>query len=208
MNTAQRIAALMALLPLLVAGCATAPSEAPPAQPVPTALQLTITGAVEPILDTDGRGRVALLSEGTAEPISMEFENGTLAVQDLPPGQYSITNLGPLTCRGLTFAVDQSPRALGALQAEIVTTDYYVALMSQKPAAAAEIAELAERLQAAPEAIDARPIVLSETAPCFMGRGGPGTTWRERPLGEQIMFGVLIAGFCAAALASGGFCAF
>jgi hypothetical protein len=195
---------------LLLAACATAPVDPQPARSTPTALHLTITGAVEPVLGADGTGRIELVRDGTAEPIGVAFENGVLAIADLQPGEYSISTLGQLTCRGLTFEVDPSSgaRALGSLQAQIVTTDYYVALMSRKPASGAEVAALAERTQTAPTAIDARPIAMAEAAPCFLGRGGPGTTWRDRPLGEQILLGIGFAGFCAVALASGGFCAF
>jgi hypothetical protein len=208
MNAARRITATMALVPLLVAACATAPPEPEPARPVPTALEITVTGAVEPVLGADGTGRVALVREGSAEPIDLEFRNGALVVRDLPPGQYSIAALGPLNCHGLSFAVDRSPRALGALRADIVATDYYVAMMSRRSAAGADIAAFAERTRLPPGQIDATPIVQIDAAPCFINRGGQGETWRERPLGEQIMFGILVGGFCAAAVAAGGLCAF
>jgi hypothetical protein len=199
-----------ALLPLLLAACATAPAEPQPARPVPTALHLTITGATEPVLGAGTTGRIELVRDGTAEPVGVDFENGAMVVADLEPGQYSIAALGPLTCRGLTFEVDDaaSARALGSLRAEIITTDYHVGLMSRRAATGAEIAGLAERVQAAPDTIDAQPIAMAEVAPCYMGTGGPGTTWRDRPLGEQILLGIGFAGFCAIALASGGFCAF
>lgn len=214
MGHTLRIAGLMALLALLVAACTAGPADTQPAGPVPTAIRLTITGDTGPVLKTSGAGRIELLRDGAAEPVVIEFENGALAIHDLTPGKYSIASLGPLTCRGLTFEVIDQPggapgaRALGSLHAKIVTTDYYVALMSRKPATGAEIADLAERTQSAPEAIDARVIDQTEAAPCFMGRGGPGTTWRDRPLGEQILIGIGFAAFCAAAVASGGFCAF
>ncbi len=128
----------------------------------------------------------------------------------LPPGRYSIARIGPLACRGLSFEVDPSAgaRALGSLRAEIITTDYHVALLSGRAATGTEIAALAARTGAAPGAIDARPLVIPEAAPCFISLAGPGATWRERPLGEKILLGIGFLGFCAIAVASGGFCAF
>lgn len=210
MNIARRVPGLMVLLPLLVAGCATAPAEPGPVQPIPTALHLTISGATEPVLNADGSGQIGLVREGAAEPIAVQFQNGGVTTTDLGPGRYSIATLGPLTCRGLTFDIEprSSARALGSLKAEIITTEYYVALMSRKPATSTEIAELAGRTNAAPDRIDATPVSQTEAAPCFMGRGGPGTTWHELSTGEQILLGIGFAGFCAVSLASGGFCAF
>lgn len=200
----------MVLLPLLLGACATAPSDPQPVQLIPTALQLTITGATETVLGSDGTGRIQLVRDGTDEPLGVEFANGAPAIVDLQPGEYRITSLGPLTCRGLSFDVEESSgaRALGSVQAEIITTNYYVALMTRQTATAPEISELAERAQTTSGTIDTRPITVAETAPCFMGRGGPGTTWRVMSAGEQIMLGIGFAAFCAVALASGGFCAF
>lgn len=200
---------------LLLAACATQPDTSQPPQLTPTALHLTVTGDTAPVLGTGSTGQIELARKGAPEPVGVEFENGALAVVELQPGQYNITRIGQLTCRGLTFEIDPpendqaaSARALGSLRAKIITTDYYVALMSRRAATKAEVAELAEHVQAAPGTIDARPIAMAETAPCFLGTGGPGTTWRERPLGEKILLGIGFAGFCAIALASGGFCAF
>ena len=200
----------MALLPLLLAACATAPADPQLVQLIPTSLQLTITGATEPVLGADDTGKIQLVRDGTDEPLGVEFANGAPAIVDLQPGEYRITSLGPLTCRGLSFDVEESSgaRALGSVQAEIITTNYYVALMTRQAATATEISELAERAQTASDTIDSRPIMMAEAAPCFMGRGGPGTTWRDMSAGEQIMLGVGFAAFCAVALASGGFCAF
>jgi len=217
MRPAPRSTTLTALL-LLLAACAAEPDAPDAAQPprlTPTALHLTITGDTSPVLGTGTAGQIELTRDGAAEPIEVAFENGALAVADLQPGQYNTTKIGLLACRGLTFEVDPAQadqaanaRALGTLRAKIVTTDYYVALMSRRAATGPEIAGLAQRVQAAPDTIDARPIAMAEAAPCFMGTGGPPTTWRDRPLGEQILFGIAIGGFCAIALASGGFCAF
>ena len=213
MRPAPRFLALIALLPLLLAACAAedaAPTEIRPAQIQPIAFRLTVTGKTGPVLGTGATGRIGVLREGADEAIGLDFENGELAVHELPPGHYSIASIGPLACRGLSFEVDPSAqaRALGSLRAEIIATDYYVALMSLAPATGAEIAALAERTGAAPGAIDARPLVIPEAAPCFINRAGPDATWQELPLGEKIMLGIVIAGFCAVAVASGGFCAF
>ncbi len=213
MKFAPRFFNLLALLSLLLAACAAvevAPTEILPAPPQPVAFRLTVTGKTGVVLETGTTGRIEVLREGADEAIGLDFENGALAVHELPPGRYSIAKIGPLACRGLTFEVDPSAkaRALGSLRAEIIATDYYVALLSLAPATGTEIAGLAERTGAAPGAIDARPLVIPEAAPCFVGRGGPGTTWRERPLGEKILLGIGFVAFCAAAVAAGGFCAF
>ncbi len=213
MTHAPRILALIALLPLLLAACATgrtAPPESQPAQTLPVAFHLTVTGKTGPVLETGATGRIEVMREDADEPIGLEFENGELAIHELPPGRYSIARIGPLACRGLSFEVDPSAgaRALGSLRAEIIETDYYVALLSLAPATGTEIAALAERTGAAPGTIDTRPLQAAEAAPCFISRAGPDATWRDRPLGEQIMLGIVIAAFCAAAVAAGGFCAF
>ena len=210
MGPASRIVAVAVLL-LLLAACAsgrTAPPETGQIQPV--AFRLTVAGKTGAVLETDATGRIEVLREGADEAIGLNFENGELAVHELPPGRYAIASIGPLTCRGLSFEVDPSTkaRALGALRAEIIVTDYYIALLSGRAATGTEIAGLAERTGAAPDTIDARPLMIPEAAPCFVGRGGPGTTWRERPLGEKILLGIGFVGFCAIAVASGGFCAF
>ena len=213
MRPAPRILALIALLPLLLAACATedaAPTEIEPAQLRPVAFRLAVSGKTGPVLETGSSGRIEVLRDGADEAVGLEFENGELTIHELPPGRYSITGIGPLACRGLTFEVDPSAkaRALGSLRAEIIATDYLVALMSLAPATGAEIAGLAARTGATPGAVDARPLVIPEAAPCFMNRAGPGTTWRERPLGEKILLGIGFVAVCAAAVAAGGFCAF
>jgi len=213
MKFAPRFLALLALLPLFLAACAAedaAPTESQPARLQPVALHLTVTGDTEPVLGTGATGRIEVLREGADEAIGLDFENGELAIRELPPGRYSISKIGPLVCRGLSFEVDPwtQARALGSLRAEIIVTDYYVAFLSLAPATGTEIAALAERTGAAPGTIDTRPLQAAEAAPCFINRAGPSATWRDRPLGEQILFGIAIAGFCAAAVAAGGFCAF
>jgi hypothetical protein len=213
MKFAPRFLALLALLPLLLAACATedaAPTEIRPAQIQPVAFRLTVTGKTGAVLETGATGRIEVLRKGADEAIGLDFENGELAIHELAPGHYSIARIGPLICRGLSFEVDPSAsaRALGSLRAEIIATDYYVALLSLAPATGAEIAALAERTGAAPGAIDTRPLQVAEAAPCFISRAGPDATWRELPLGQKIMLGIVIAGFCAIAVASGGFCAY
>jgi len=213
MRPVPRILALIAVLPLLLAACAAedaAPAGSQPAQLQPIAFRLTVTGKAGPVLEAGATGRIELLREGADETIGLDFENGALTIHELEPGRYSIASIGPLACRGLSFEVDPwtQARALGSLRAEIIVTDYHVALMSLAPATGAEIARLAELTGAAPGAIDARPLVIPESAPCFINRSGPGTNWRERPLGEKILLGIGFVAFCAVAVAAGGFCAF
>ncbi len=213
MGPAPRNVVLTALLLLILTACADAPpvtNASEPAQPQPVAFRLAVTGKTGPVLGTGTTGRMEVLQEGADEVIGLDFENGELAIHELPPGRYSIARIGPLVCRGLSFEVDPSAeaRALGSLRAEIIATDYHVALMSLAPATGTEIAGLAERTGAAPGAIDARPLVIPEAAPCFVNRDGPDANWRDLPLGEKIMLGIAIGAFCAAAVAAGGFCAF
>jgi hypothetical protein len=213
MKPAFRILALAALL-LLPAACAeqngTAPEPAAaPVESVPVAFRLGITGKNAPVLAEDGSGQVTLRHKETKALVPVAFGNGALAVHDLAPGEYSITGIGPLICRGLDFELGEARgRALGEIRAEIVETDYYVALMASRPASRADVTELAAQAQIAPGSVDARPLPITESAPCYLSKSGPGTTWQERPLGEKILLGIGIAAFCAAALASGGFCVF
>jgi hypothetical protein len=213
MRPAPRILALIALFPLLLAACAAedaAPPGIGPDQTQPVAFRLTVSGTTGVVLETGARGRIEVMREGADEVIGLDFVNGEPALHDLPPGRYGIARIGPLLCRGLSFEVNPSTRAraLGSLRAEIIATDYFVALISVAPATGTEIAGLAGRTGAAPGAVDARPLVIPEAAPCFISRAGPDATWRELPLGQKIMLGIVIAGFCAAAVAAGGFCAF
>jgi hypothetical protein len=213
MRPAPRILALIALLPLLLAACAdefSAPVASEPVRNQPVAFRLSVTGAAGAVLGTGDSGRIEVLREGADEAIGLDFANGAMTTHELPPGTYSIARIGPLLCRGLAFEVDPSAgaRALGSLRAKIITTDYHVALMSLTPATGTEIAALAERTGTTPGAIDARPLVIPEAAPCFISRAGPDATFDELPLGEKIMLGALIGGFCALAFASGGFCVY
>ncbi len=200
---------------LLLTACATQPDTSQPdtSQPpqlTPTALQLTVTGDTAPVLGSENIGQIELHRKGVDEPVLLEFQSGVAAVHNLPPGKYRVVKIGALTCRGMTFEIDPSTnaRALGSIQAKIITTDYYVMLMSRHPATQAELAGLAAQTRTSLDDIDARPITIAENAPCFAGTGGPGTTWQERPLGEKILLGIGFAGFCAIALAAGGFCVF
>jgi hypothetical protein len=210
MNSVSQATALAVLLSLLLAACATEPEAVGPVPLAPTSIQLTFTGNTTPVLGAGDTGQIELHRKGEDEPILLEFQNGVTVVSDLPPGKYSVERIGVLTCRGMTFDVDPSAdaRALGSLRAKIITTDYYVALMSQYPATDTELAEFAEQTDTIVDGIDAHPITIAEKAPCFVGTGGPGTTWRERPLGEKILLGIGFIGLCAIAVASGGFCAF
>lgn len=211
MGLNQRIFAMAVLLPLILAACASGRAELPETgQTQPVAFRLTVTGETEAVMETGTTGRVEVLRDGADEATGLDFENGEMTVHDLAPGSYAVARIGPLKCRGLSFDVDPGTqaRALGSLRAEIIVTDYDVAMMSVAPASGAEIAELAGRLQTAPGTVDARALTIPEAAPCFAGHGGPGATWRDRPLGEKILLGIGFAGFCAIAVASGGFCVF
>ena len=151
MGPSLRTIVLAALLPFILAACAEAPPVPPASEPArlqPVAFRLTVTGKTGTVLKTGATGRIEVLREGADEAIGLDFENGELAVHELPPGHYSIARIGPLLCRGLTFEVDPwtQARALGSLRAEIIATDYYVALLSLAPATGTEIAALAEFL--------------------------------------------------------------
>jgi hypothetical protein len=210
MKYISRFTTLVVLFPLLLTACASGPEAEQPVPPVPTSIQLTFTGDTVPVLGSGGTGQIELHREGAGEPVLLEFQNGVAEIHNLPPGKYSVEKIGVLTCRAMTFDIDPSARAraLGSIEARIITTDYYVALVSRHPATQAELAGFAAQVQTPLDGIDARPISVAEKAPCFLGTGGQGTTWQERPLGEKILLGIGFAGFCAIALASGGFCAF
>jgi hypothetical protein len=205
--TLYNIAATIALLGL--AACANSETT-PPGPPTPTTLQIGVSGYVAPVLDADGRGQITLTRDGADAPITVYFQNDVPSGFELAPGHYEINAIGALTCRDMEFDVDDGAggRHLGALRAEIIKTSYYVAMIAGRPATDAEIFELADETGTAPSNIDDRPISAAEAAPCFIHRGGPGQTWRDRPLGEKILLGIGFAGFCAIALASGGFCVF
>lgn len=201
--------ARLALGSLLLAGCA-AQEAPPPAEtggPVPVGIRLTLSGDTAPVLGDDGTGSIALTRQGADQPVSLSFENGALAVHDLAPGQYQIAALGPLACRGLAFEVAAAPRYLGAIDARLVEAEYHVALMTRPRVVEPDVAAVAGEAGASAQAVDARPIQLVEAAPCSLGPG-PGTTWDNLTLGEKILLTVSLAGFCAIAVASGGFCHF
>jgi len=199
---------------LLLAACSDGGDGAPPAgagapAATPTAFRLTVTGTTGKVLDAGGAGQVSFLRKGAKEPVAVGFQNGALAVRDLAPGRYSLVGLGPLNCRGLDFDVGPSgARDLGTLRAEIVSTQYYVALMSGRAATGGELTQLGQATGTPPGAIDARPLGIAESAPCFVSRAGPAATWHELPLGQRLLIGAGIAAFCAIAVASGGGCYF
>ena len=209
--------ALLTVASLLTAACAGGMGggaddahEAASAAPVPVALRVELSGETAPILDEDGGGRIELLYEGSDEPIEFAFQNNVMTVAELIPGRYEIARLGPLFCRDIGFEIapEARARALGTLRARIIETEYYVALIALDPAGAPTISEVAERTGGTAGAVDARPIRAAEQAPCFLGRGGPGMTYHDLPLGQKILVNIGLVGFCAAAVASGGFCIF
>ena len=149
MKYGSRFAALAAMFPLLLAACATELEEVLPVSPVPTSIQLTFTGDTAPVLGSGDTGQIELHREGSDEPVLLEFQNGVEAIYDLPPGQYSVGKIGALTCRGMAFDIDpsSSARALGSIKARIITTDYYVALMTRHQATQAKLAGFAAQTQ-------------------------------------------------------------
>ena len=206
---ARRLAGIA--LSLLLAACAameeraTAPAEA---GPVSVGFRIDLTGATGPILAEDGTAALELEGGGAEEPLSLGFRNGRLAVHELTPGRYEVTQLGPLQCRGLAFEVGARPRYLGTLRANVIRTDYHVALMKPAVATPADVVALAERADVGPEAVDARPLAVTEPAPCFLSQHGPTATWEDLTFEEKIVLGAGIVGLCAISLAAGGFCQF
>ena len=194
---------------ILLAACAEQQEQAVE-PPMPTTVELAFSGYVAPVLDAGDRGEIAFSRDGTDESIVVPFRNGATSEFALSPGSYAVTNIGALQCRGMTFEVDPAAdaRALGSIGGEIIKTDYYVALMAGRPATAEQVSTLAAAHGLAPDQVDAGAMIVTEQAPCFIHTAGPGQTWRDRPLGEQILFGIGFAGFCAIALSAGGFCAF
>lgn len=172
------------------------------------ALRLTLSGNTATVLGADGIGQFSLTRDGADKPLSLPFANGALAIQDLVPGRYQITALGPLQCRGLAFEVGAAPRYLGAVSAELVKANYRVALMSRPRVPRADVAEVAAKTGVGPGGVDARPLEIPENSPCFLGPNGPPTTWEDLTLGEKIILGAGVAGFCVLAVAAGGFCHF
>lgn len=207
--SASRALARAALVPLTLAACA-AQEASPPEDsgPVPVALRLTLGGETGPVLGDDSAGQLALARRGADGPVTYDFTNGVLAVHELDPGRYEVVALGPLHCRGLEFEVGGAPRYLGAVDASLVEANYQVALMSRASVVPSDVAELAEAAGTSPEAVDAEPLSVTETAPCFRGRHGEMTTWEDLTLAEKALLTIGIAGLCAAAVVSGGFCAF
>lgn len=192
---------------ILLAACA--PQDQAVGPPIPATIDLAFAGDVAPVLDAEDVGEIVLSRDGTDEPIVVPFVNGATAEFALAPGAYQVTHIGALQCRGMSFQVDPAAgaRALGSIGGEIIKTDYYVALMAGAPATAEQVSTLAAAHGLAPDHVDAGAMIVTEQAPCFLHTAGPGQTWRDRPLGEQILFGIGFAAFCAVALASGGFCA-
>ncbi len=183
---------------------------AAPLEPVPTVIDLGVFGATGPVIGEDGTGALHLMRTDEAEPVIVSFQNGAPSEFVLAPGDYQITQIGELRCQGLDFSVDPQAdlRALGTMRAEIVKAKYFVALMAGHPAKPDDVAVLAEARSIPADHVDARPINVTLHAPCSVHQHGPGQSWRDRPLGERLALGAAIAGFCAIALAAGGFCAF
>jgi hypothetical protein len=196
-----------ALAGLILSACVTTTTEPQPVATEtelrPTALRLNLTGKSEAVFGAVTAIPVLLTRDGTEEPVATELTPGGLTRMELPPGDYSISRIGPMACYGIGFTVapGAEPRALGTLQAEILRTQYDIALLDGSPASTADLAELGAGAQAA-------PLYIDRNALCHVGRNGPGTEFRDLSPAEQVMAAILFGGLCAAAVASGGFCAF
>ena len=146
-------------------------------------------------------GRLVVTRDGAPEPIGLDFENGALAVYDLPPGHYSIAMIGPLNCSGLAFAIEAEAGgvALGSIEANIFRSDPASALLSGQAATGAEIASVAGLSRAESGAIGAQPVVIEQSALCHTGGTSQGQTALT---GEQtgdlavalIVIGTIVAG--------------
>ena len=155
-------------------------------------------------------GRLVVTRDGAPEPIGLDFENGALAIYDLPPGQYSIAMIGPLTCSGLGFAIDAEAGgvALGSIEANVFRSDPASALLSGQAATGAEIAGVAGESQAESGAIGSHPVVIEQSALCHSGGASTGqTTLTGDQTGDVIValivIGAIVAtGFAIAAIAS------
>ena len=190
---------------LLLGACATAPEHPEPAvdaTPRAVALQLSLTGKAEAVAPGGGAIPVAVARAGF-EPVLLDFQDRALSVHDLPPGRYEIAAIGPLSCTGLGFEIapGSGPVSLGTLQAQILRTDYDVALLSHAAPEAAELAELGGGAEAG-------RLTLDRYALCHAPRDFDGPVWEDLPMEQKLMFGLLMAGFCAAAVATGNICAF
>ncbi|HSF94479.1 MAG TPA: hypothetical protein VLA52_05580 [Thermohalobaculum sp.] len=190
-----------AALMLLLAACATAPAGPEP-DPAPrsTSLTLELSGKADVVASPGEAIPVELVREG-AEPLKLDFQDGTPTRHDLPPGQYGIAGIGPLSCTGLGFEVPDGtgPVDLGTLEARVAVTDYYIAKLKRRPPVPADLT---------PPGTEPGRLIVGRYALCHAPRDFTGPVWADLPLEQKLMFGVLMAGFCAAAVASGNICAF
>lgn len=196
-----------ALVGLMLSACVTTETEPQPVAAQtelrPAALRLNLTGKAPAVFGTATAIPVLLTRAGAEEPVATEFTPGGLTRLELPPGDYAVTRIGPLSCTGVGFTLTPGaePRALGAIDAKILQTEYDIALIKADPATPADLAALGPGAQSAPLFVDRRAL-------CHSGRGGTGTQFHELSPAEQFAAGLFFAGLCAAAVASGGFCAF
>jgi len=201
----MRLFLLLTLLPLIFAGCAAAPKSPAPdaslgaAPPRAVALRLVLSGSADAVFPPGQKVPVELAYGDEGPVVSLDLVPGRRSLHDLAPGGYAVTRIGPLGCTGIGFAVGPgaAPADLGTLRAEVLQTDYDVALISARAASPGELG-------------DAEPVPLfaHRQALCHASRDGPGTEYRDLSPAERVMVAILFAGFCAAAVASGGFCAF
>ncbi len=207
MRTASRIALIAAAASHLLAACA---ARMPPPADIgsmnfadtrPAALRVTVTGRTTPVLHDGTTGRLVLTRDGAPEPIGLDFENGALAIYDLPPDRYSIAMIGPLACSGLEFTVDADAVgvALGSIEANIFRSDPASALLSGQAASGAEIASTAAEVQAAPEAIGSQPVAIAQTALCHTNGASDGQTALNGDEKGQIAVALIVIGTLVAA---------
>lgn len=195
------------LTALALAACATAP---PPQEHAPAsaeaatmALRLDLVGTTGALFPDGDPIPVELTPAGGSAPVTIALQEGTLAAHDLPPGAYAVSRIGPLACAGIGFELTpgDGPQVLGTLQARLVQTDYDIALISARRAGPADLAAMGAGARQG-------RLAVHRQALCHAGRGGPGTEFHDLSPTEQVLAVLLFAGFCAAAVASGGVCNF
>jgi hypothetical protein len=162
----------------------------------PAALRVTVTGRTAPVLHDGTTGRLVVARDGAPEPIGLDFENGALAVYQLPPGDYSIAMIGPLTCSGLEFTIDADAGgvALGSIEANIFRADPHSALISGQAATGAEIASTAAEVQAAPGAIGSQPVAIAQSALCHTNGATTGQTALTGDETGQLVVALIVIG--------------
>ena len=187
---------------LLLGACATAPEQPEPAEeaaPRAVALRLELTGKAEAVAPGGGAIPVAV-ARGGFEPVLLDFQDRALSVHDLPPGRYEIAAIGPLSCTGLGFEIapGSGPVSLGTLRAQVLRTDYDVALLKAAPPGPADLAGGAEAAQ----------LYVDRQALCHAPRDYEGPVWDDLPMEQRLLFALMMAGFCVLTVAAGNICTY